>query len=112
VNDNAFVDFVMDQLKDLGAVRSRSMFGGFGLYRGDVFFAIVYEGGLYFKTDASSAPRYRREGMKAFRPRPGQVLKTYYQVPVDVLENDARLVEWARDAVLAAAGTRPPAKKG
>lgn len=75
------------------------MFGGHGLYQGNVFFGIVYGGRVYFKTDKKTAAKYERCGMSPFRPRPGQGLKRYYEVPVDVIEDDNELVAWAREAI-------------
>jgi len=49
--DESFKDFVLDQLQALAGVDARRMFGGFGLYRDEIFFGIVYRGRLYFKTD-------------------------------------------------------------
>src|SRR5262249_34343480 len=48
--DQSFVDFVLDQLGSLGGLRSRAMFGGHGIYRGEDFFGIVHRGRLFFKT--------------------------------------------------------------
>jgi len=57
------------------------MFGGHGIYHQDVFFAIVYEGRLYFKTTPATRPSYEKEGMMAFRPSAKQTLKNYFEVP-------------------------------
>lgn len=95
---DGFKDFVLDQLSDLHGVTCRAMFGGYGLYCGKVFFGIVHKGRLYFKTNATTAPRYRERGMKPFRPRANQTLTTYYEVPVDVLENAGELTIWAQQA--------------
>jgi DNA transformation protein and related proteins len=56
---DGFRDFVLDQLSDLHSVTCRAMFGGYGLYCGRVFFGIAHKGRLYFKTNATTAPRYR-----------------------------------------------------
>ncbi len=95
---DGFRDFVLDQLSELPGLTHRSMFGGYGLYCGSVFFGIVQKGRLYFKTNASTAPRYRKREMKPFRPNATQTLKTYYEVPVDVLEDAGELTIWARQA--------------
>jgi DNA transformation protein len=108
--DDDFVSFVLDQLSRLPGIRHRRMFGATGLYQGELFFAIVDDGRLYFRTDDGSRPDYESRGMKAFRPKPDQVLKNYYEVPVDVLEDDTVLCEWARRAV-AAQETRDPRRK-
>ena len=97
--DDSFADFILDQLQDLADVECRAMFGGYGLYHDEIFFGIVFKGRLYFKTDEKSAARYRRRGMKAFRPNAKQTLKSYYEVPGEVLEDRDEVAEWARAAI-------------
>ena len=75
------------------------MFGGFGLYRNEIFFAIVHRGQLYFKTDDSTVRSYRKYKMQPFRPNAKQTLKSYYRVPVEVLEDAGDLCEWAEAAI-------------
>ncbi len=38
---DSFKEFVMDQLQSFRGLRCRGMFGGHGLYCGDVFFGII-----------------------------------------------------------------------
>jgi DNA transformation protein len=103
VADDSFVSFVLDQLSEVPGLGCRAMFGGYGLYCGATFFGIVFDGRLYLKTDSTTEPEYLRRGMKPFRPSDRQVLKTYYEVPADVLEDCAHLAEWAESAVRCAA---------
>ncbi len=91
---------MLDQLEPLGELQCRAMFGGYGLYCRKVFFGIVFNGRLYFKTDSKSRLGYLRAGTKALRPNSAQTLKTYYEVPVDVLEDGDELARWGRRAVL------------
>lgn len=100
---NSFRDYVLDQLRGLGDVRARAMFGGFGLYYRDTFFAIIADGRLYFKTDPTTRAEYLTRGMGPFQPREKQTLKTYYEVPVEVLEDDEALALWALQACAVAA---------
>ncbi len=97
--NESFKDFVLDQLHQLEGVEARRMFGGFGLYRDEIFFGIVHGGRLYFKTDDSTVSSYRRRKMKPFRPNAGPTLKNYYRVPVEILEDGDALCEWARHAI-------------
>jgi DNA transformation protein len=92
--DQDFLVFVIDQLSGLRRVTSRRMFGGIGLYAGDEFFGLIDDGKLYFFTDAKTRKRYEARGIGPFEYAPGKVLKSYYEVPVDVLEDDAQLREW------------------
>lgn len=95
---DSFKDFVLDQLAGLPGVTCRAMFGGFGLYKGPVFFGIIHKGRLYFKTDEASRADYRERGMQPFRPNRKQTLKSYYEVPVDVTEDAEQLAAWATRA--------------
>ncbi len=97
--DESFKEFVVDQLRDLELVEARRMFGGHGLYRDETFFGILHKGKLYFKIDESTVEEYRKRKMKPFRPNPKQTLKSYYQVPPDIIEDADRLREWAERAV-------------
>ena len=36
-----FVNYVAEQLREAGAIRSRKMFGEYGLYCDNVFFAVI-----------------------------------------------------------------------
>ena len=95
---DGFKDFVLDQLSGLQDLTCCAMFGGYGLYCDRVFFGIVQKGRLYFKTNATTAPRYRERKMKPFRPNTKQTLKNYYEVPLNVLEDSGEPTIWARQA--------------
>jgi len=99
VRQDSFKDFVLDQLSELRGVICCAMFGGYGLYQGEVFFGIIHKGRLYFRTDERTKLLYVKKGMKPFRPTAKQTLKTYYEVPVDIIEDGEQLTSWAGRAV-------------
>ena len=66
---DSFKEFILDQLNGLERVSCKGMFGGFGLYSGDVFFGIIFQGRLYFKTNSKTRSQYIERGMKPFRLR-------------------------------------------
>ena len=99
MKQDSFKEFVLDQLESMGPVTCRAMFGGFGLYHHDVFFGILHKGCLYFKTDDQTRPDFEEYGMRPFRPSDKQTLKSYYEVPPDILENEEKLSVWAGKAV-------------
>lgn len=96
---DGFKDFVLDQLTDLRGVTARAMFGGYGLYCGTTFFGIIHKGRLYFKVTKTTLPRYKAQGMKPFRPNTKQTLKSFYELPIDVLEDAEALTQWATQAI-------------
>lgn len=107
MKSDSFKEFVLDQLRDLDGMSSRAMFGGYGLYAGDLFFGIIHKGRLYFKTDASTAPAYIEKDMKPFRPSAKQTLKNYYEVPVEVMEDPEQLADWARKVIKCQSESKP-----
>jgi DNA transformation protein len=107
MKSSSFDTFVLDQLKPLDGLRCRTMFGGRGLYKGGMFFGILHRGRLYFKTDAATVAGYVDRGMTPFRPNERQTLGSYYEVPIEVIENAETLADWARRA----ATSYTPAKR-
>lgn len=97
MKDNSFKDFVLGQLGDL-KVRPRYMFGGFGLYLGAKFFGIIFDGRLYFKTDKLTRIKYIEQEMELFVFNKKHISKNYYEVPLDIIENNRELRDWAEES--------------
>jgi DNA transformation protein len=99
-----FLAYVLDQLRELGEVSSRRMFGGAGLYREELFFGLIADDTLYLRVDASNREDYTARGAAAFRPyadRP-EVSMSYFEAPAEVLDDARQLIEWARRSVAVA----------
>lgn len=97
----SFKTFVLEQLaRSVRDVRARPMFGGVGIYAGDLFFALIDDDTVYFKVDQSNRPDFEAAGMGPFRPygEAGEVMQ-YYQVPDDLLEDADALRPWAEKAI-------------
>jgi DNA transformation protein len=95
---DVFLDDLLVRLSRLDVLRSRAMFGGWGLYQGTVFFGIVYRGRLYLRTTPRTRSAYAGYGMGPFRPNARQTLWDYYEVPAAVLGDDETLLAWAQEA--------------
>jgi TfoX/Sxy family transcriptional regulator of competence genes len=77
-----YLRWVLEQLSGAGGISSRRMFGAVGLYRNDVFFAIVSDDTLFFKVSGASRTDFEARGMARFRPyrdKP-QMSMNYYEV--------------------------------
>src|SRR5262245_31356720 len=96
-----YLDYILEQLDGLGAVRTRRMFGGVGLYSGELFFGLIDDDTLFFKTDATNSAEYEARRMPRFMPPGDRPLGPmgYHQVPSDILEDGEALVAWARKSV-------------
>jgi DNA transformation protein len=100
--DATFVSFVIEQLRSLGDVTARAMFGGHGLYLGSDFFGIVYQGRFYLRTAEADRAEFIARGMQPFAPGPRMEMVRYYEVPVEVLEDVGECARWARRAIATA----------
>lgn len=105
--NETFREFIEDQLSGLEGLSLKRMFGGYGLYRESVFFGILSDGRIYFKTDGTTRPAYIKLGSAPFSyykkdkisgRKKKAFLKNYYEVPVDIMEDRDQLTEWARRA--------------
>jgi DNA transformation protein len=95
MNKKAFLETVLQHLSVLDGVRSRAMFGGYGLYLGDSFFAVVDDGHVYFRVTDETRGDYEGRGMGPFRPDGVKAMRGYYEVPPEVWDDPVLLREWA-----------------
>jgi DNA transformation protein len=103
-----YLAYILEQLAGLDSLRSNRMFGGIGLYSEGLFFGLIDDDTLFFKTGDSNIAPYRQRNMARFMPfpdRPEAVLG-YHQVPADVIEDAGMLVDWARKSVAVALVSR------
>ena len=114
-----YLAYILEQLEGLERLRSRRMFGGVGLYSGELFFGIIDDDTAFFKSDARNSADYTARNMPRFMPFPErpEAVMAYYQVPADIIEDAESLVAWARKSVAVAlashaakAGRKPRAK--
>ena len=101
----AFVSHCLELLAPLGAVRARRMFGGYGLYVGEVFVALIADERLYMKADDASRAAFERAGCEPFaysrRDRTAVTLG-YWTAPEQALDSPRAMQPWARLSMAAA----------
>lgn len=97
---DGFRAFALEQLAGIQSIRARAMFGGVGIYAGEIFFGILARDALYLKVDDTSRGQYEAAGMTAFKPYADTPMTmSYYQVPAQVLEDADELTTWARASI-------------
>ncbi|HYW32122.1 MAG TPA: TfoX/Sxy family protein [Gemmatimonas sp.] len=96
--------FILETLgRVLPDIRSRKMFGGVGVYCGDLFFALLDNDTLYFKVDDETRGDYEAIRMGPFRPfGEGGESMQYYEVSAELIEEPETLAQWAERAVAVA----------
>jgi DNA transformation protein len=95
-------EWLEDCLSRLPDLEIRRMFSGAGIYSEQTMFGILAAGRVYLKIDDATRGAFEERGMGPFQTRRGLALRSYYEVPPDVLDDEAALLEWSRRAVAAA----------
>lgn len=103
-----FLAFLQDQLGPVGPVSIRRMFGGAGVFKDGVMFALVADEVLYLKVGPDNRTAFEAAGMEPFtytgKGKP--VRMSYYECPPDALEDPEDLRSWAEAAIAAARAAR------
>ncbi len=70
-------------------------------------FAVVAEDVVYLKVDDSNRDDFVRAGSVPFEPYPDKIkttIRTYFEIPPEVLEDPEELAKWAQRSWLVAKG--------
>src|ERR1700731_1980904 len=106
-------DFLIDLFTDFGPVTIRRMFSGFGISADGTNFALALRGGLYFRADDQTIPRFEAEASQPFQYQTRTKTVTvgsYWQLPERLYDDPEELTGWARAAL--AAAQRAALRKG
>lgn len=110
------VEHCLELFAPLGLVRAKSMFGGWGFYLDEHFFALIADETLFLKTDGETEAVFRQADCFPFTYtyKDGRsVTMAYWSAPEEAMESPAMMCDWARLAVGAAlrAKAAQPAKR-
>ncbi|HUG61617.1 MAG TPA: TfoX/Sxy family protein [Methylomirabilota bacterium] len=109
---SGFSEFLEEMFAPLGGVSMRRMFGGIGIWREGLMFALAADDVLYFKADEETVPLFEAEGSAPFTytAKDGRTtVMSFWRAPERVFDDPDALTEFARHA--SAAARRADAKK-
>lgn len=90
-------DRLGEELAPVGAVTTKRMFGGVGVFSDGTMFAIVDSTGMVFlRADETTVDRFQSAGSEKHGRMP------YWTVPAEVADDPERLLEWATQAAAVA----------
>jgi DNA transformation protein len=95
----------MEQIEGFGPASAKRMFGGAGLFREGLMFALVADDVLYFKVDDETTAAYEAEGLAPFTylTSTGEKrLTSYRNAPARCLDDPDEMAYWAHKAFTAA----------
>ncbi len=90
-------DRLAEELAPVGAVTTKKMFGGVGVFTDGTMFAIVDSTGrVFYRADDTTAGRFEEAGSDKHGRMP------YWTVPDDVLSDTDATLAWAEEAAAVA----------
>jgi len=108
-----YTEYVLELLEPIGPVRTGRFFGGVGIFKGSLQFAMIMGNSLYFTVDDDTRKKYEQAGMRPFSymTKKGRVqVRRYFELPEDVLTDPEQLRLWTNEAVRVAGKTKKPNK--
>lgn len=112
VVSSEFEEYTVERLNLFGPTVARRMFGGLGFFHQGLMFALASNNVLYFKVNDLNREDFERAGMGPFRPYEGKSYSmSYFELPVEILEDDEQLPIWAGKAFSVAIEASKKSKK-
>lgn len=96
---DSYIEFIKDQLEEIGEISSRKMFGGAGIYHGDKMFGLIANDRFYLKANEETKGKFEEYGMKAFMSSAKKKGMPYWEVPDEILEDRTKLFEWSTASI-------------
>lgn len=105
----------------LGRVAVRRMFGGYGIYADDLFFALESDGDIFLKVDSTTQPLFEAAGSSPFVYEKAEkaIALSYWRLVASAYDDEDELRRWtslalesARRAQAAKAGRGARRRRG
>jgi len=110
---NEFVTFLSEVFEKFGAVQSRKMFGGYGVFHEGLMFGLVADDELYLKVDQQTLSDFEAKGLSPFAyDKNGKTMNmSYYLAPEEIYDDPDEATIWANKAFEAALRSKKPKLK-
>jgi DNA transformation protein len=98
--------YLIELLSPLGLVSARRMFGGVGLFQGELMFGLIARDELFLKVGDINRAAYESAGEAPFSyaTKSGtNTIQSYWRCPPELLDDAEEFRTWARQALEAAA---------
>ncbi|WP_349371887.1 TfoX/Sxy family protein [Salinarimonas sp.] len=114
--DDAAIQELFAAAPELAPIRTKRMFGGLGVYSGDLMVGLVAYGELYLKVDETTKPAFEAAGARPFvyESKGKRSVMSYWTLPDPAQDDPDQAARWGRLALQAArrtAAAKPPSRR-
>ncbi|RED99403.1 TfoX/Sxy family protein [Marinoscillum furvescens] len=100
--DQAYLDYISEQLSGIQDVTTKRMFGGIGFFHAGQMFGMIGGETFRLKVGEHNQADYEAHGMKPYHSEKKKKGMPYWEVPKVVIDDKEKLTEWAHKAIEAA----------
>ena len=99
-----FTHYLQDVFRDIQPITTRRMFGGYGIFKDGLMFALVADDTLYLKVDAINQVDFQQRSLPAFQYSKGDKTfsMSYHLAPDEIFDQPALAAAWAERSIQAA----------
>lgn len=114
--DEAAIRELFAAAPDLAPLRAKRMFGGLGIYSGELMVGLVAYGDVYLKVDDASKPAFEAAGARPFvyEGNGKRSVMSYWTLPDPAQDDPDEAAHWGRlalEAARRAAARQRPARR-
>jgi len=93
-----FVNYILELLEPFEDITAKSMFGGYGIFKDGLMFALIANDVLYFKADDFNRFEFERLNLGPFiySKNNKSTAMGYYKAPEEACDNSEQMLSWAR----------------
>jgi DNA transformation protein and related proteins len=95
----AGIETALEIFARMGALSARKMFGGAGIYLDGLMFALIADGEIYLKSDATNLGAFIKQSCPpfVFHTKDGKVMEmSYRRMPESALDDSSEALDWGR----------------
>lgn len=91
----------MKLFSQIGIVKSRSMFGGFGIFIENTMFALAVKDKIHIRANKITANKFKKLGFQpyVYQKRGFPVVTNYFALPQECWQNPEVILQYAREAL-------------
>jgi len=82
-------------MEPFGEWEFKKMFGSMGIFKEGISFGGIMENVFRLKVDDTNRADYEEQGMGPWQIPGKKMVMSYYEVPIEIMEDQKALMEWA-----------------
>ena len=110
-NTDSYIAYTKELLKPFGECEFKKMFGSMGIFKEGIAFGGIMENVFRLKVDDTNRADYEEQGMGPWQIPGKKMVMSYYEVPIEIMEDSKALILWAQKAFEVAINAKAKKKK-